>query len=82
MPEDHARFYGFTRFAIELNEISPALQERLPVTDTRLRPDQRLLEEGNISGAETMKLIIEQKQRDRRKKREEGNNPFIPLWFQ
>ena len=49
---------------------------------TRFRPDQRLLEEGNISGAEQMKLIIEQKQRDRRKKREEQNNPFTPLWFQ
>jgi hypothetical protein len=35
MPDDHARYYGFTRFAIELNEITPALREKLPITDTR-----------------------------------------------
>lgn len=35
MPEEYAKYYGFTRFAIELNEISPGLKEKLPVTDTR-----------------------------------------------
>jgi len=29
-----------------------------------------------------MKLVIEQKQRDRRKRGEEIEDPFLPLWFQ
>ncbi|XP_035704226.1 oxysterol-binding protein-related protein 6 isoform X2 [Folsomia candida] len=81
MPDDHNRYYGFSRFAIELNELTPQLRERLPITDTRFRPDQRLLEEGNLSEAEAMKLQIEQMQRDRRKQREEENKPIVPSWF-
>jgi len=81
MPEDHAKYYGFTRFAIELNELPPTLRDKLPMTDTRFRPDQRLLEEGNLSDAEQLKLVIEQKQRDRRKKNEETNIHQEAIWF-
>ena len=35
-----------TQFAIYLNEMTPGLKERLPPTDSRLRPDQHALEEG------------------------------------
>ncbi|KAK7898577.1 hypothetical protein WMY93_019430 [Mugilogobius chulae] len=41
MPEDHEQYYGFTKFAVELNELEPALRPLLPPTDTRFRPDQR-----------------------------------------
>ncbi|XP_013866654.1 oxysterol-binding protein-related protein 3 isoform X2 [Austrofundulus limnaeus] len=41
MPEDQERYYGFTQFAVELNELDPALRPLLPPTDTRFRPDQR-----------------------------------------
>uniref|UniRef100_A0A674GP77 Oxysterol-binding protein n=1 Tax=Taeniopygia guttata TaxID=59729 RepID=A0A674GP77_TAEGU len=41
MPRDHERNYGFTQFALELNELTPELRRLLPSTDTRLRPDQR-----------------------------------------
>ena len=41
MPEDYEMYYGFTRFAIELNETNPELEKLLPPTDTRFRPDQR-----------------------------------------
>ncbi|RXG62127.1 Oxysterol-binding protein-related protein 6 [Armadillidium vulgare] len=44
MPEDYQLYYGFTRFAIELNELDPEHAKYLPPTDTRFRPDQRLLE--------------------------------------
>lgn len=43
MPEDFEMYYGFTRFAIELNEMTPELEKLLPPTDTRFRPDQRYL---------------------------------------
>jgi hypothetical protein len=82
MPEDYELYYGFSRFAIELNELTPELKKVLPPTDTRFRPDQRLLEEGNIQSAETVKLQLEQQQRERRKMREEkGLSDHNPLWF-
>jgi hypothetical protein len=81
MPEDHPKYYGFTRFAIELNEITPGLREKLPITDTRLRPDQRLLEEGNVAEADETKAKLEEKQRARRRVLEEQNTPHTPLWF-
>ena len=44
LPEDNAVFYGFSRFAVELNEVSSNERGLLPPTDTRFRPDQRCLE--------------------------------------
>lgn len=41
MPVDHEQHYGFTKFAIELNELEPSVKPLLPPTDTRLRVDQR-----------------------------------------
>ncbi|XP_054254775.1 oxysterol-binding protein-related protein 7 [Indicator indicator] len=73
MPPDHERSYGFTQFALELNELTPELRRVLPATDTRLRPDQRYLEEGNVPAAEAQKRQIEQLQRDRRRVMEENN---------
>lgn len=40
MPDDYELYYGFTRFAIELNELDND-DKTLPSTDTRFRPDQR-----------------------------------------
>ncbi|RWS31220.1 oxysterol-binding protein-related protein 3-like protein, partial [Leptotrombidium deliense] len=79
IPDDHELYYGFTRFAIELNELNPLMV--LPPTDTRFRPDQRLLEEGKVQLAEGVKMKLEQKQRERRRKREEVGDEFKPLWF-
>jgi hypothetical protein len=41
MPENYELYYGFTRFAMELNELDPETAKILPSTDTRFRPDQR-----------------------------------------
>ncbi|XP_077283452.1 oxysterol-binding protein-related protein 6-like isoform X2 [Arctopsyche grandis] len=81
MPEDFELYYGFTSFAMELNELDPELAKVLPCTDTRFRPDQRALEQGNIDTAETLKLQLEQAQRERRKKMEEDNVKYVPKWF-
>lgn len=40
-PKDHILYYGFSNFAMEMNELTPELEPLLPPTDTRLRPDQR-----------------------------------------
>ena len=41
MPPNHENYYGFTKFAMELNEIEPDHPEILPSTDSRFRTDQR-----------------------------------------
>lgn len=45
MTTDYELYYGFTRFAIELNELCPELKDVLPRTDARFRPDQRYCRE-------------------------------------
>lgn len=81
MPKDFEKFYGFTKFALELNEITASLRPLLCPTDTRFRPDQRLLEEGNIEAAEVQKQRIEQLQRERMRILEENNLIHQPRFF-
>ncbi|XP_065881883.1 oxysterol-binding protein-related protein 1C-like isoform X1 [Euphorbia lathyris] len=70
--------YNLTRFAITLNELTPGLKEKLPPTDSRLRPDQRYLENGEFEMANSEKLRLEQRQRQARKMQERG---WKPQWF-
>uniref|UniRef100_A0A1A7Z6Q9 Oxysterol-binding protein n=1 Tax=Iconisemion striatum TaxID=60296 RepID=A0A1A7Z6Q9_9TELE len=81
MPMDYELYYGFTRFAIELNELCPELKDVLPRTDARFRPDQRHLEEGNLEMATSAKQHIEDAQRARRKWNEENNIKHEPRFF-
>nr|XP_061808273.1 oxysterol-binding protein-related protein 3-like [Nerophis lumbriciformis] len=81
MPADQDQYYGFTKFAIELNELDPTIRPLLPPTDTRFRLDQRCLEEGNVEEAEEQKQRIEQLQRERRKVLEENNMTHQPRFF-
>ncbi|CAL5421223.1 unnamed protein product [Camellia sinensis] len=70
--------YNLTPFAISLNELTPGLLEKLPPTDSRLRPDQRHLENGEYELANAEKLRLEQLQRQARKLQERG---WQPRWF-
>ncbi|XP_006982250.2 oxysterol-binding protein-related protein 3 isoform X5 [Peromyscus maniculatus bairdii] len=81
MPKGYEQYYGFTQFALELNEMDPLSRSLLPPTDTRFRPDQRLLEEGNIEEAEVQKQRIEQLQRERRRVLEENSLEHQPRFF-
>uniref|UniRef100_A0A8C4EGM5 Oxysterol-binding protein n=1 Tax=Dicentrarchus labrax TaxID=13489 RepID=A0A8C4EGM5_DICLA len=81
MPTDYELYYGFTRFAIELNELCPELKDVLPRTDARFRPDQRHLEEGNLEMASSEKQRIEDLQRTRRKWKEENDIKQEPRFF-
>lgn len=58
--------YNFTTLAVTLNEP----EEGLAPTDSRLRPDQRAMEDGKWDDANKLKLQLEEKQRAARKKRE------------
>lgn len=60
------RMYNFTSLAITLNEP----EEGVAPTDSRLRPDQRAMEEGRWDDANKLKQELEEKQRAARKKRE------------
>jgi hypothetical protein len=39
--------WELTTFAMQLNEMTEGLREKLPPTDSRLRPDLQLLERAN-----------------------------------
>ncbi|MED6219571.1 Oxysterol-binding protein- protein 1D, variant 2 [Stylosanthes scabra] len=71
--------YNLSPFAISLNEIMPGMIEKLPPTDSRLRPDQRHLENGEYELANAEKLRLEQLQRQARKMQERG---WKPRWFE
>ncbi|EXB82467.1 Oxysterol-binding protein-related protein 1D [Morus notabilis] len=71
--------YNLSPFTMSLNEITPGLLEKLPPTDSRLRPDQRHLENGEYELANAEKLRLEQLQRQARKLQERG---WQPSWFQ
>ncbi|KAM5465041.1 Oxysterol-binding protein 3 [Microsporum audouinii] len=77
-PQKH---YGFTEFAVCLNEITAVEQRKLPQTDSRLRPDQRALEEGDVDEAEDLKARLEDAQRQRRKEMEQRDETWRPRWF-
>ncbi|KAK9945742.1 hypothetical protein M0R45_011241 [Rubus argutus] len=77
-PPNFPTRYNLTRFAITMNELMPGLKEKLPPTDSRLRPDQRYLENGEYEMANSEKLRLEQRQRQARKMQESG---WKPQWF-
>ncbi|OQV25318.1 Oxysterol-binding protein 1 [Hypsibius exemplaris] len=85
------KMYNLGKYAIELNEP----EEGVAPTDSRNRPDQRLMEQGNWDEANKVKQRLEDKQRTQRKHKELGNDavplvedarvqkPYVePLWFE
>ena len=79
-PENYDHNYYFSDFAIQLN-IPGELFPGLPITDSRFRPDQRALENGDIKLAGLEKNRVEEKQREARKEREDIGQEYTPKWF-
>ncbi|XP_018401593.1 PREDICTED: oxysterol-binding protein 1 isoform X3 [Cyphomyrmex costatus] len=85
--EDSEKYYSFTELACQLNEP----EEGIAPTDSRLRPDQRLMEDGRWDEANAEKLRLEEKQRAARRTREHDSEKaaaqglsyetYEPLWF-
>jgi oxysterol-binding protein 1 len=79
--------YNFTELAVQLNEP----EDNVAPTDSRNRPDQRLMEQALWDEANKEKVRLEDKQRTLRKQREQLNEQFAgenkpqihhePLWF-
>ena len=81
-PDQNEMMYFFTLFTLQLNHLPDSLKEKLPPTDSRLRPDIRELENGDMEAATEQKNRLEEKQRALRKYREENpGNDFEPHYF-
>ncbi|XP_047511825.1 oxysterol-binding protein 1 [Pieris napi] len=87
-PSDCDKWYNFTLLAAQLNEAESGVAP----TDSRLRPDQRLMEEGLWDEANVEKLRLEEKQRAARRELEAAAEeaaargsppppPRAPVWF-
>ncbi|TKA78156.1 hypothetical protein B0A49_01943 [Cryomyces minteri] len=83
--ESHPRPIGIpfnlTPFGVTLNALPDRLRPILAPTDTRLRPDQRAMEDGQYDFAATEKNRVEEKQRAKRRQREAAGEEFVPRWF-
>ncbi|PWY80530.1 hypothetical protein BO70DRAFT_353101 [Aspergillus heteromorphus CBS 117.55] len=75
------KHYGLTTFAATLNEVTSIEDGKLPGTDSRLRPDQRALEDGDVDRAEEVKVQLEEGQRARRRDMEAAGESWVPRWF-
>lgn len=62
---NYAQNYGMTTFGLQLNQIPPDADTIAP-SDSRFRPDQRLLEEGKMVEADRIKKELEDQQRQRK----------------
>jgi hypothetical protein len=78
---DQDKQYYFTDFTLQLNYLNKKLAKSVPCTDSRLRPDQRALELGDLKLAIEEKKRLEDKQRVRRKELEEQDILYEPKWF-
>ncbi|PQE07160.1 hypothetical protein CJF31_00004803 [Rutstroemia sp. NJR-2017a BVV2] len=74
--------FNLTPFVLTFNDINDNIRPWLPPTDSRLRPDQRAMEDGEYDFAATEKNRLEEKQRARRREREQNGEAFVPHWFE
>ena len=80
-PENWDEIYNLSIYSLQLNKISEAKASLLPPSDSRLRPDQRALESGDLDLANTEKDRLEEKQRQLRKAREINGEIFTARYF-
>lgn len=73
--------FHLTSFAATLNAPQPHLLPKVACTDTRLRPDQRAMENGDYDLAAAEKNRVEEKQRAARKQRELKGEVYQPTFF-
>ncbi|CAD6575721.1 MAG: hypothetical protein ASARMPREDX12_007456 [Alectoria sarmentosa] len=73
--------FNLTPFVVTFQNLPSNLRPYLPPTDTRLRPDQRAMEDGEYDLAATEKNRVEEKQRAKRREREARGEEFVPKWF-
>ena len=82
LPAESDSMYHFTNFTLQLNHLEASLCSYIPPTDSRLRPDQRALEEGDLRLAADEKIRLEDKQRKAKKLRDENGILYKPKYFE
>uniref|UniRef100_A0A672JZM5 Oxysterol-binding protein n=1 Tax=Sinocyclocheilus grahami TaxID=75366 RepID=A0A672JZM5_SINGR len=80
-PVNSAQMYNFTTFAMQLDELDKEIEAVIPKTDSRLRPDIRAMENGDIDLASEEKKRLEEKQRAARKNRSKSDDEWKTRWF-
>ncbi|KAI5258096.1 hypothetical protein E4T42_00780 [Aureobasidium subglaciale] len=76
------KVYGYTSFTACLNQLDDSDKKAISPTDSRLRPDQRALEDGKTDEAEALKARLEERQRARRKVLESHGVEWKPRFFE
>lgn len=81
-PEENDQYYNLTLLACQLNEQELGVAP----TDSRNRPDQRLMEDGLWDEANQVKQLLEERQRTRRAEcgpeaGEDSPEEEAPIWF-
>ena len=67
---------------MKLNDLPDGMREKLPISDSRLRTDQRALENNELELAADEKHRLEERQRAARKWRAENpGHDFVPKYF-
>ena len=74
--------YGMSHFSLQMNYFPSWLHNIVAPTDTRRRPDQRALENGDIKAAVEYKDFLEKKQRAVRTYREENSIEYKAAFFE
>lgn len=74
--------FHLTNYALTLNDLPESLKGYLADSDSRLRPDQRAMENGQYDKADELKRTVEEKQRSARKLRESEGIEYQPHFFE
>ena len=80
-PELWDHMYGMSRFSLQMNYFPKRLENVVAPTDTRRRPDQRALENGDMKLAAVEKERLEVRQRAFRKLHESSGTHHAPRYF-
>jgi oxysterol-binding protein 1 len=80
-PENWEFMYGMTFHQLQFNYLPDQLKGFIAPTDTRFRPDQRALENGDFKLAEPEKTRLEEKQRAVRRYNEAHKIVPKPFYF-
>ena len=81
IPSDTEDNYYFQPYSFDLNNLTEEMKKILPRTDSRFRPDLRLMEYQEIEKAGDEKHRLEEKQRAARRKNKELGVTVKPLYF-
>ena len=81
IPWESQENYYYQPITFDLNNLTEEMKNKLPHTDSRFRPDQRLMEYQKIDEAAIEKERLENKQRNARKIDQKNGVVHKPLFF-